>query len=113
MTRYKDEEYVTLSASNLEATRRVVYSQGIILTMKSNSCCFQVGCALVVLALLCAQTLAETKHPDSFNYLGRVDSIIEQAVTDGNIPGAVLLVGHDGAVVYRKAYGARALGAEA
>ena len=28
---------------------------------------------------------------------------------DGLIPGAVLLVGHDGAVVYRKAYGERAL----
>jgi len=41
--------------------------------------------------------------------LGAVDSVIEQAVADGNIPGAVLLVGHDGKVVYRKAYGSRAL----
>ena len=41
--------------------------------------------------------------------LGAVDSIIEQAVADGNIPGAVLLVGHDGKVVYRKAYGERSL----
>ena len=41
--------------------------------------------------------------------LGGVDSIIEQAVADGNIPGAVLVVGHDGSVIYRKAYGSRAL----
>ena len=41
--------------------------------------------------------------------LGAVDSVIEQAVADGNIPGAVLLVGHDGKVVYRKAYGERSL----
>lgn len=41
--------------------------------------------------------------------LGAVDSIIEQAVAEGNIPGAVLLVGHDGRVVYRKAYGERSL----
>jgi uncharacterized protein YbbC (DUF1343 family)/CubicO group peptidase (beta-lactamase class C family) len=41
--------------------------------------------------------------------LTAVDAIIEQAVADGNIPGAVLLVGHDGKVVYRKAYGSRAL----
>ena len=41
--------------------------------------------------------------------LGAVDSIIEQAIADGNIPGAVLLVGHDGKVIYRKAYGYRAL----
>ena len=38
-----------------------------------------------------------------------LDPIIEQAIHDGTIPGAVLLVGHDGHVIYRKAYGARAL----
>jgi uncharacterized protein YbbC (DUF1343 family)/CubicO group peptidase (beta-lactamase class C family) len=41
--------------------------------------------------------------------LGAVDSVIQQAIAEGNIPGAVLLVGHDGKVVYRKAYGHRAL----
>jgi len=41
--------------------------------------------------------------------LGEVDSIIGQAIADGNIPGAVLVVGHDGRVIYRKAYGSRAL----
>ena len=41
--------------------------------------------------------------------LGNVDSIIQQAITDGNIPGAVLVVGHDGKVIYRKAYGERSL----
>jgi uncharacterized protein YbbC (DUF1343 family)/CubicO group peptidase (beta-lactamase class C family) len=38
-----------------------------------------------------------------------VDSVIQSAVAEGNIPGAVLVVGHNGAVVYRKAYGSRAL----
>jgi uncharacterized protein YbbC (DUF1343 family)/CubicO group peptidase (beta-lactamase class C family) len=41
--------------------------------------------------------------------LPAVDAVIQQAITDGNIPGAVLIVGHDGAVIYRKAYGERAL----
>lgn len=41
--------------------------------------------------------------------LGAVDSIIQQAIADGNIPGAVLMVGHNGKVIYRKAYGHRAL----
>jgi len=41
--------------------------------------------------------------------LSAVDSTIERAIADGNIPGAVLVVGHDGAVVYRKAYGERSL----
>jgi len=41
--------------------------------------------------------------------LGVVDSIIERSIAEGTIPGAVLVVGHDGAVIYRKAYGNRAL----
>ena len=42
-------------------------------------------------------------------HLSNVDSVIEQAIAEGNIPGAVLVVGHDGKVIYRKAYGHRAL----
>jgi uncharacterized protein YbbC (DUF1343 family)/CubicO group peptidase (beta-lactamase class C family) len=53
--------------------------------------------------------LGEASHPATLLRLGGVDSVIEQAIADGNIPGAVLVVGHDGAVVYRKAYGNRAL----
>jgi uncharacterized protein YbbC (DUF1343 family)/CubicO group peptidase (beta-lactamase class C family) len=41
--------------------------------------------------------------------LSNVDAIIQQAIGDGNIPGAVLVVGHNGKVVYRKAYGFRSL----
>jgi uncharacterized protein YbbC (DUF1343 family)/CubicO group peptidase (beta-lactamase class C family) len=41
--------------------------------------------------------------------MAAVDSIIQTAISDGNIPGAVLVVGHDGKIVYRKAYGSRAL----
>ena len=38
-----------------------------------------------------------------------LDPIMEKAVADGSIPGAVLLVGHNGRVVYRKAFGWRSL----
>ena len=38
-----------------------------------------------------------------------MDAAINQAVTQGKIPGAVVLVGHGGQVVYQKAYGSRAL----
>jgi uncharacterized protein YbbC (DUF1343 family)/CubicO group peptidase (beta-lactamase class C family) len=86
-----------------------VYSQDIILTMKSKSYCLEVGRTLIVLALMCLQGMAEARHSAMLSRLGTVDSIIEQAITDANIPGAVLVVGHDGAVVYRKAYGNRAL----
>ena len=78
--------------------------------MKMNSCRLRVGRALVgaLSLIVCAQSWAEVKHA-ALSHLGGVDAIIEQAVADGNIPGAVLVVGHDGAVVYRKAYGERAL----
>src|SRR5512142_2387242 len=38
-----------------------------------------------------------------------VDAAIQRAIQDGQIPGAVLVIGHDGRVVYRKAYGERSL----
>jgi len=41
--------------------------------------------------------------------LSQVDSVIQKAIDDHEIPGAVLLIGHDGQVVYRKAYGMRSL----
>jgi len=41
--------------------------------------------------------------------LSTLDPIIDEAITQRQIPGAVLIVGHDGQVVYRKAYGDRAL----
>ena len=65
-------------------------------------------CALL-LALGGVAASAEVTHAAALTRLGGVDSVIEQAVADGNIPGAVLVVGHDGAVIYRKAYGHRAL----
>jgi uncharacterized protein YbbC (DUF1343 family)/CubicO group peptidase (beta-lactamase class C family) len=38
-----------------------------------------------------------------------VDAVIEDLVSKGTIPGAVLLVGQKGKIIYRKAYGHRAL----
>ncbi len=55
-------------------------------------------CGLALAASLSAQ-LAPPK----------LDSVIEQAIQENRIPGAVLIVGHNGEIVYRKAYGRRAL----
>jgi uncharacterized protein YbbC (DUF1343 family)/CubicO group peptidase (beta-lactamase class C family) len=41
--------------------------------------------------------------------LSAVDSVIQRAIADNSIPGAVLVVGHNRKVIYRKAYGHRAL----
>jgi uncharacterized protein YbbC (DUF1343 family)/CubicO group peptidase (beta-lactamase class C family) len=41
--------------------------------------------------------------------LAVLDPIIDDAIAQRQIPGAVVIVGHDGKVVYRKAYGSRAI----
>ena len=41
--------------------------------------------------------------------LAQVDQIMNSAVARGVIPGGVVVVGHDGEVVYRKAFGMRSL----
>ncbi|MGP0019328.1 MAG: serine hydrolase [Candidatus Sulfotelmatobacter sp.] len=78
--------------------------------MKSNSYFSRVACAVVgALALFSIPAQADAMLPSKPTRLGGVDAVIEKAIADGNIPGAVLVVGHDGAVIYRKAYGSRAL----
>jgi len=41
--------------------------------------------------------------------LSVVDAIVERAIHERQLPGAVVLIGHEGKVVYRKAFGNRAL----
>jgi len=60
-------------------------------------------------AALVAVPTGVTSEPASLVKVRNVDAIIEQAIAAGNVPGAVLVVGHDGKVIYRKAYGARSL----
>lgn len=51
----------------------------------------------------------DTRRPAAVVQFRTVDAVIEQAIQEGQVPGAVLVVGHDGRVIYRKAYGSRAL----
>src|SRR5229473_3157123 len=61
-------------------------------------------CALI----LCCPAVAQ-----SFSASPDLDSAIEQAIREDRIPGAVLIAGHNGDIVHRKAYGRRAVVPEA
>jgi len=53
--------------------------------------------------------LSQGKTSDTDAAFRTVDAIVEKAVAEGNIPGAVLVIGHNGKVVYRKAFGSRSI----
>src|SRR5580692_11640718 len=65
----------------------------------------------IMLTVACAQHAATASHRDigSPRLRALLDPIMERAVADGNIPGGVLLIGHNGRVVYRRAFGFRSL----
>src|SRR5580700_1145255 len=59
--------------------------------------------------LLWALFAAGSAFSQTFAGSALLDQTVEQAIEEGRIPGAVLLVGHNGEIVHRKAYGKRAL----
>jgi uncharacterized protein YbbC (DUF1343 family)/CubicO group peptidase (beta-lactamase class C family) len=61
----------------------------------------------VLFSALLALAVARKSAPSAG--LSVIDSIVQEAIRDGQIPGAVVLVGHDGQVIYRKAFGERSL----
>jgi uncharacterized protein YbbC (DUF1343 family)/CubicO group peptidase (beta-lactamase class C family) len=58
---------------------------------------------------LLAVCLGSCAFAQTFAGSAALDAATEQAIRDGLIPGAVIIIGHDGKIVHRKAYGARAL----
>src|SRR4051794_24468636 len=47
--------------------------------------------------------------PRAVDSLSQIDGIVENAIVERNIPGAVVLVGHQGKIIFEKAYGNRSL----
>lgn len=62
---------------------------------------------LIGLMLLVALATCVGQSTPTGNRLAAVDEIMNAAVASGTIPGGVVLIGHDGQVVYRKAFGVR------
>jgi uncharacterized protein YbbC (DUF1343 family)/CubicO group peptidase (beta-lactamase class C family) len=65
----------------------------------------RIGLLLPIMAVVCVGQSAPV-HDGNF---AAVDAIMKDAVAQGTIPGGVVMVGHDGRVVYRKAFGMRSL----
>jgi uncharacterized protein YbbC (DUF1343 family)/CubicO group peptidase (beta-lactamase class C family) len=63
----------------------------------------------LLLSLRCWPVTAPKPPALPSDRLSVLDSIVQEAIRDGLMPGAVLLVGHDGQVVYRRAFGQRSL----
>jgi uncharacterized protein YbbC (DUF1343 family)/CubicO group peptidase (beta-lactamase class C family) len=59
--------------------------------------------------VLLAACAASCAFAQTFAGSAALDTAADQAIRDGLIPGAVIIIGHNGKIVYRKAYGARAL----
>ena len=65
------------------------------------------ACGAACLWLACHAALASAAVDPT--RLARIDALIDQAIRDGRLPGAVVLVGHGGEIVYERAFGARSL----
>lgn len=86
--------------------------------MRSVLSAYGMGSALLAAVILLFQTIqvpAQTRKPNrapgdaATSRFAAIDSIMQSAVDEGRIPGGVVLVGHDGRVIYRKAFGWRSL----
>src|SRR6478672_5775476 len=59
--------------------------------------------------IFCALACATAAFAQSFSGSAKLDNVIGQAIREDKIPGAVLIVGHNGKIVHRRAYGAKTL----
>jgi uncharacterized protein YbbC (DUF1343 family)/CubicO group peptidase (beta-lactamase class C family) len=72
-------------------------------------CLALIQCVFNLSALVQGAHPAQHRETGSARLHALLDPIMEKSIADGNMPGGVLLVGHNGRVVYRKAFGWRAL----
>ena len=63
------------------------------------------GCGVVCLVVVAASVSAELDRAR----LALIEPLVEDAIRDGRLPGAVVVVGHGGEIVYEGAFGARAV----
>lgn len=81
--------------------------------MKTNRAAYflLMFCAAVSFCMTPSAARGEARvSPDlRVEQLNSIDAAVEEAIQAGKCPGAVILIGHQGRIVYRKAFGHRAL----
>ncbi len=73
---------------------------------------FLAACVLAGTLGARAVTVQKTKKPEQDlikQKLAAIDSVVKEAIGRGDCPGAVVVVGQNGKVIYRKAFGSRAV----
>ncbi|MDE3105094.1 MAG: sodium/solute symporter [Acidobacteriota bacterium] len=68
--------------------------------------------ALLLCLGLAHSAVAQSSRPGQSLQFAPVDDLIQNAIAARKLPGAVLIIGHQGSVVYRHAYGVRKLAGE-
>jgi uncharacterized protein YbbC (DUF1343 family) len=64
---------------------------------------------IAFIALLCFHSVAALGGEFSATNLQPIDDVVSREIQLGNVPGAVVLIGHQYKVIYRRAFGDRAL----
>jgi uncharacterized protein YbbC (DUF1343 family)/CubicO group peptidase (beta-lactamase class C family) len=82
-----------------------------LLRRRMMACLSAFACVLCTYRDLAAQEAADAPIPyvAVAPDLSAIDAMMQTAVAHGNMPGAVVIVGHNGRVAYRKAFGMRSL----
>ena len=59
--------------------------------------------------LLAGQSPAIEKPSSFYSKLADIDKVVDRAIRQDEIPGAVVLIGYNGTTIFEKAYGNRSL----
>jgi len=66
-------------------------------------------CLIAFFAGLATTLFSQHTQVRSASSFADVDAIVQEAVEQGKMPGAVVVIGHNGRIVYRKAFGSRSI----
>ena len=67
------------------------------------------SCAVVLVCVSSALAAERPTVPRRTTSFADVDALVQEAIEQGKMPGAVVVIGHNGRIIYRKAFGWRSI----